>query len=339
MDRSQIEINSSTDQMETSAPPLASRIKNWTSNLIATALVCIIALLCGRQLISYYRIPPSIGSGATGIEEAWPILESCTLEFGDAPFQLSRNDISGSRDAIVSLLRKRCQQVLSSGASPATDSPGKEEQKLIDSSKQWTPLDEEPGQWRTFSVDRERNDQLMPPTVIGIRDNVTTESNSSPHSRMVVWGIALKKNSALEPNGVGHQDPDQDDHTSNDLLETSPADIWTAYVAKRASGRLSHLIPTGAKRTLSIKDTFGSEIIGFSGGEFEDAIAYFKQMAEQQSWQTVYSSEENGDSWHAKFDWNQDSSIQGIQVELNVNHNQTMRGVLMLQSQNGGAAN
>ncbi len=297
---------------------LGRRIVAWTSNLLATAVVMVIALVAGTQLVSYW-VPEESTAETSGFElaDAWPVFDACSLEFGAAPFELVREHATGGEDVVIRMLQDRCRRVLENNTLPAR-AIGPQEQKLIETSTQLTPIEQQSGKWRIFRSQKfpgegdleaqELSSQL--PLVLGIRDDCPDQSaESGMTSRLVVWGIALAG----------------DDET------------WTTYVGNAATKsnsahRQQNWIPRFSKRTLAISDQKGGALVGFVGGDVTEAIGFYNDLANQNGWTLASPWQESNEGWLARFTAGPDSSFAGIQVQLHVNHNQAMQGILLVQS-------
>ena len=297
---------------------LGRRITNWTSNLLATAIVIVIALVAGTQLISYW-VPNGARAEVADSElaDAWPALDACSLQFGAAPFELIREQMTGDEEAVKLQLQNHCRRVLEDDPLPAR-AIGPQEQKMIESSVELIPVEQRAGKWRIFHSQKfavesdggqaELSSQL--PIVLGIRDDCPDQSSESGMtSRLVVWGIAL----------------------------AGEDETWTTYVGKSApQTSLAKLpqnwIPANSRRTLAISDKNGGSLIGFVGGPIEEAIDFYDRLATENGWTLSSPWQKSNKTWVARFTPQADSPVAGIQVQLHLNHNEQSRGILLVQS-------
>jgi len=129
---------------------------------------------------------------------------------------------------------------------------------------------------------------------------------------MVVWGIAL---------------PNADEN-------------WTTFVSfadSSAAGGTSDLdfpIPDVSRKTLSMAGQDGNQLIGFSGGQINEAIAFYKQWASENNW-TEKSTRNTNQHWHQEYlPPESKTGIQagGIQVQLMVDSQDNLRGLLVVQA-------
>ncbi len=107
---------------------LGRRITAWTSNLLATAVVLVLALGIGRQLIAWYRVEPEAAHSAPldmtagSLDLSGADGKPLELEFGSLAHQLQRRVVHGSwRDARQALIAD-CREHLADrplGVTPA----------------------------------------------------------------------------------------------------------------------------------------------------------------------------------------------------------------------------
>ena len=337
---------SNPDQPVAGYSSVGKKITGWTSNLLATAVVIIIAITVGTQLISSFRWEEATAMEAMNSEYAkvWPTLESCALEFGETPFQLYRESAQCERPKIVSMLQEKCREALEQDAMPVGDITAKE-LKAIESlvnKSQASPIEQVEGRWRIFHIET-TDDRLNLPLVVGVRDDIASPTDSKSdgktigsNSRLVVWGLAMPGDSGLVARTTA---------TTGNADKKSPAirqadqavQNWTTFVARSApeseTDKLKRkLIPTKFRRTLAIANQNGTSMIGFKGQQPNHAIAFFDKMAADGAWNVTTPWQQTGETWSAQFKLPKESPLQGIQVQLHVNHNETVRGMLIVQS-------
>lgn len=290
---------------------LAKSISGWTSNLVVSAIVVVIALTFGSQLVSSW-VPGKSQSKSTGfdIRQSWPTLQACSLQFGDLPFQLTREIVEGSESEVSLFLQSRCQEELENHIQPV-GKIGQQESRLIRNSVDREPVGQAEGKWRIFLGPKLDRSQPLP-IAIGIRDNcqsssVTATNAGKFESRLVVWAMAM---------------PAEDNR-------------WTTFVAQASTLDstlgLDQFLPWNARRTISMVDPAGGSMIGFLGGEFESAIAYYKTMAEERNWKLEIERATDPNSWSARILPTKESKISGLQVQLTLDHNENLTGILLAQ--------
>ncbi len=355
--------NSSPEIMTPDSPTgfaiTGKKITNWTSNLIASAMVAIIALVAGSHLVSSLS-PLSSQPDELPIEaelnEAWPVLESCALQFGNSNVELQRDTINGTRGEVIEFLQAKCREVLqqdNAGLEAMRENEAQLATQFLET-QSMEPVEQHAGHWRIFHVENPKISSPLP-MVIGVRDNGTKDSLSSnsenktknktkkePASRLAVWGLALPQ--AASPDGTND--------TTDDTIKTPPQDdpdavpvsgTWTSFVGRSAvADELNQLkddlIPVQAQRTLAIAGGNGDSLIGFSGGKIADTTRFFDGLASKRSWKTAQPWHQSADSWTTSYELPKDSPARGIQVQLSLNHNQgshkkSLRGILIIRAQ------
>lgn len=284
---------------------LGARITGWTNNLLATSVVLIVALTVGTQLVSLWDTDASSNSDTTpSFQTSWPTMESCAIEFGNHPYTLSREPVHGSAQEVVSLLTQKCTDVLNSSPTPSQP-VGQSERRMIEESRHLKPLAEERGRWRLFQSKDPQGRDL--PMVIGIRDDCG--SKSSPHSRLVTWGIGI----------------------------ASTESEWTTFVCQTREGSANQQAPTQttwvpacSRRTLSIGDRHGSQLIGFQGGALEEIKRFYSRLSEKQGWSQP-DWVQNGTVWHAYLNSAEPQATGGIRIRMAPDHENRIRGLVVVE--------
>ena len=313
-----------------SSPTLSKRITGWTSNLLATAVVVILALTVGRQLVSYWSASDNVPASSSNLVEAWPILESCALQFGNSPYQLQRTQMMTTNEGVLDSLSQDCQRLLTEQAAPV-GRPTEAELKMIEASTGLVPLAEEKGEWRIFSVDQSVGGIELP-TVLGIRDDLRNEQGEA-ESRLVVWGMALKGQTIQPPDPVENKG-------SPDL---PAAANWTTYVCRSSDqNQIEVAIPSTSRRTMSISDSRGAQLTGFAGGSAEEAKQFFDDWSVDHQWRQIGAWQKSGETIMALFEANSDNpeSIgDGQQIRIRLSSDrETLRGLISVSPRSENSA-
>ena len=107
------------NHQSTSVAHLARRITRWSGNLLATAVIVILGLTFGRQIVTWWRgdEPPA----AMVDPAASPHLDQLTdpqtpllLTFGDMPYTFDRRVVSGDQSMALAELRRQCREAAES---------------------------------------------------------------------------------------------------------------------------------------------------------------------------------------------------------------------------------
>ena len=159
---------------------IGKRITNFTTNLLATSVITMVALVAGSHFVSSLRplTQATDDSISTELTNAWPVLESCALQFGESNIELQRDSLIGNREEVLGFLQSKCRDVLEQNLVP-TGEPLDNEASLVSEllkSNSVQPVQESPGQWRIFQIEKpELNSPL--PLDIRIRDDGPLPSN------------------------------------------------------------------------------------------------------------------------------------------------------------------
>lgn len=295
------------------------KVIRWTSNLIATGLVIAIVTTFGPELISsVLPAKTSIGVDKLDIVEDWPTFQQCNLEFGDVGYQLSRSRFSGELAGVFDLLEKRCREQLQNKIKPFGEI-GVQEKKFIAEQSGLKPVEVVPGKYRIFC---ERFKPMLAgfPTAIGIRDDcdegATMEESGmglSSHSRMAVWAMAM-------PAGDNQ---------------------WTIFLGtsatKESSDWIDRVIPTDAVKNISLSDKNGGAVIGFAGGNLNEAILFYR-LFEREHQCELKELEKTATSWSGSIMLTDVKKTLEVKIELTQPSGKELTGILMKKS-SGKTAN
>lgn len=294
--------SSQIERLPTQVDGLGSRITGWTNNLLATAVIVVIALTFGSYLVSNYQADEAPVISAS-IESLWPEMEACTLQFGDMPLQILRGEFSGDYAALMQYMEDQCRRELVTRPDP-TRELGDAETEMLNRLGTEKPADQDDGKWRIFHVANVPGSNQLP-QVVGIRDDCNNQSKL--HSRMVVWALAVPQTE----------------------------ESWTTYLGRSVTNDpeqkfVRSLIPVDAKRTMAISSGNNSAIIGFQGSEPDKIRRFYDELAQSKNWKLETPWKQSGDnSWTARFRAKLETGLRGIQVQFQSNHNRT-RGIIRL---------
>ena len=292
---------------------LAQRISGLTSNLIATAIILILALAGGREVISWWRAEPEKVTTAPEVSpsESWIIPnDSHALEFGDLPLTLRRDRIQGDRSVALEELRETCKRILKSGAI-AMGEIGPAERRLIENSRNRDPIEQEPGKWRLFQA------KEPIPMVVGIRDDCPPNAPSgNVQSRMVAWGMTVP---------------------SSESESSEP--VWTNYSCRfinrqpSTGQRINVPLPPGGTKTLSIEDVDGASVTGFKGQSPIETMEFFSDWAKQNGIEETKSWQAFRGAWRAEFAHKKPSQVK-IEIQLAIDGDRSVAGLITTSAVN-----
>jgi hypothetical protein len=272
--------SSSASASPTGYAGVARRLTSWTSNLLATAIVLVLALGGGRQMVRWYQeepLPPDRlnGSGPSIASMAEPL----ALELSGGGSILKRESLRGEQQAVLERLQRFCREVVTA-AEPPTQQGSNSEQRFLASLAERQPIDEAHGAWRIYSLPGAM------PIVVGVLETpslgpVSQPPLAEPLRRVLAWGIAV-------PSGQN---------------------AWVLYqhqlAADGVAGTLDELpipLPAGSHRTLTITGQGGERTIGIVGnGDAGDWQRHFDHHMKRQGWQSR-GWQAAGRGWHARYE-------------------------------------
>jgi hypothetical protein len=264
---------------------VAKKITSRTTDLLAMAIVLAASLTFGSQIIWWWQNdapPPSPAGNPALAPPGWEDgQQSVDLEFGDLPLALTRQTVVGDQPAAIEALVGHCRSIVQAAAAPAND-PDEAEIRLLERIADLTPIAQETGAWQVFVVD----DRF--PFVAAVTLAVSrrpTEKNAATDAdlsrRLICYGLAMP---------AGEQ-------------------LWTLLIVKGApagsnssAGSPDIPLPPGAARTLSLRDSQGSVLLGFAGKALaSEWITFYEDLAEARGWTRLTAWSAGNESWAARF--------------------------------------
>ena len=225
---------------------LARRISRWTTNCLLTAMLLVIALGFGREVLHWWHddAPPrpaaSAGSSAApGQPLAGRGLDSQVLAFGNQNWSIRRQEFSGSQAEVPAALLAFCRTAISN-ARPRGDAADAAEQDMLKRLAAEKPAAEEPGRWRLYQW------SAGSPIVVGIRSTQPGTNLAEPPYRVVIWGMAVP----------------------------TRANAWSLYVFQPGTAgsgaeqsNIEVPLPPGGRRLAMVRTADGSSITAFAADD------------------------------------------------------------------------
>jgi hypothetical protein len=293
---------------------LASRISSWTSKLILTGVILVAGLGFGRQVLRWWaaddpeRMPaPAMSAGdRDGLGDE--MLEH-VLQFGDSPWSIRRQLVSGSLAEASALLRRRCRAATESATTPEGP-PTDQERTFLASLEGMQPRQQEPGKWAMYQLDE------LVPMVVGVRArrNSSTLSGGSDIAqddrRVVTWGLAV-------PASEGN---------------------WTLYTFVGATptvgagpGGEPIPLPDGCRRTMSMRVAGGSGIVAFRGaGSPRPWKEFFDRHFENLDWKADGGWQRTGSLWSRRYAESNAAGAAAVEVQFGADASGRQRGLLVV---------
>jgi hypothetical protein len=233
--------------------PLSRRIIARTADILAMALVLIICLTMGREVLRWWQTEPPRISAAPKAVPAWGENgQPVELEFGELPFTMTRQTFSGDRTAVRKLLHERCRAaVLSESRLPTV--PDDQERSLLEKLAALKPLEEKAGAWKVIRV-------LDPfELTVSLR-------KSGDEWRVLAWGTAM---------------PMDADQWAVHLFAAGPS-------ASKIAGLPPVPVPPGSRKLVSLREARGGSLTGFLGtGPVQAWTQYYDNWFSSHGWKTT----------------------------------------------------
>jgi len=271
---------------------LAKRISSWTTRAVLSAIVVLAGLTFGRQVLRWWGEDSADGraparSGPAPDDLANPASPH-GFEFGDGRWTITRQEVRGSREEVLGLLRATCREAAQAAPDPGTtaeEPAGPAEIGLLKSLAGRTPVEQEPGQWQLYQLDEPiplvaaaRVGHIKPPEMTNASGGGPV---AQPALRVVAWGLALP---------MGDRD-------------------WVALgfrprgLPLRPEGPLAEVpLPPGSRKTLSVQAAGGGSVVSFQGDAGLEAwTTYYDTWSQQAGWTAARGWEQVGTTWRRRF--------------------------------------
>jgi hypothetical protein len=268
---------------------LARRIARFSGNLLATAVIIILGLTLGKQVLTWWNAPPAEVSVAP--RELAGQLDGFAdpglphqLAFSDMPLLFHRSVLVGDEEAALAQLRDECRRrvVADDGQ---TSMEIKVDQHVLERLATYEPVEQGDG-WRMV--------QHAGPviTVVAFRLSAATANRegsdaSQKVESVVSWGLGLR---ALETE------------------EEASSVRWTLFTCTGAGRQVdvdlhfSSPIPPGSRRTLAMQVEGGGALIGFAGqGAVSSNKEFFDESFSERGWSRTKAWRCVGSNWYAHF--------------------------------------
>ena len=286
---------------------LARRISRWTTNLLLTAMLLVIALGFGRQVLHWWHddTTPRATAGKDRSISSSGAADAEALSFGDQNWSIQRKEFSGPPGAVPAELVKFCRETIAD-APPRGDTPNAAEEDVLNRLVAEKPVAEEAGKWRLYQWSG------GVPIVIGTRSVPQSAAGTSlaktPY-RVVIWSVAA-------PAASG---------------------AWTLYVFQAggagsgtSQGMVQLPLPPGGHRLASI-GAAGNSITAFAADDGLDAPIrqFYDRWFAEHGWTAVSGWRQSATGWQARFELSDGSAATGVDVRLGSDPQGRCTGLLM----------
>jgi len=297
---------------------VSKRVSRFASNLLISAVILLVALVVGRQMIAWWRTSPPTTGGQNSPVQEQPLpgdpTRSHWLQIGNLPQTFSRQELAGTAEEALSQLRDQCRTAAQNTAPPI--GPVKpHEAKLLAQVAQLSPVESEAEHWSLY---QHRGPVLLVVAVRTVNDENRASRNHEvvdPGVRVVSWGLGF-------PGLAG--DPNAEIKS------------WTLLTCDTASesvdgvkSLLSRLpVPPDAQRTLALAVAEGGGRVGFVGaGSIGPWRQFYDDWFAQNSWSTESEWRNTGAVWHARF---RDDRSGRVDVQILADETNGNAGMLVI---------
>jgi hypothetical protein len=292
---------------------VAKRISSWTTNCLFSALILVLGLAFGRQVLVWWgsdeaeplASPPQLAMTDGLGDDRRPHL----LQFGDSPWAVRRQTITGTRSEAAAALRAVCRESTVSSALPP-ETAGSEESRFLDSLDGRTPVDGKPGQWMLFEMEGGF------PLAAGVRTRAAEDGlgDESPVAdlpgRVVTWGIAVP----------------------------TAERTWTLYTFCPDSGEGGPLagltdieLPPDSTKTISIQVAQGGAIVAFeTPAKTSASMDFFDRQFRRRGWTAEGTWQSLGKSRHGRYVEASTGPARTVDVRLTTTDRGETAGLLFI---------
>jgi hypothetical protein len=305
---------------ESSIPPsptsgfadIARRIRGRTTDILAIVIVVVFGLSFGGRIVEWWATDPESMDSASSLPPGgtmpWDAPGSnVSLEFGNHPYTIERQTLSGSRQQALEALLRTARPLVKETVQPLSGET-KGESSLLARVAQLDVSEEEPGVWQLFMIDRPL------PMVVGVRHFGGKPTNNNAKSaavamrRVVCWGLAFPF------SGNGWR-----------LLVFHPSGVRRETLP----GLPKVQLPKTARRILLLRDARGGALIGFEGtGSGREWARHFDNWFDKHDWHHETTWSRNGSSWNGRFHDGTQPNTGHIEIQFSSTNEAQWTGLL-----------
>lgn len=175
-------------ESQTGVGAIAVRISRWTTNLLLSAVIVLVALVLGGKLLNLWRpIPPAPQVSDFALPNALDVFDdpqmAVQLDFGDSPVSIFRQQTTSDREEAVQQLLATCGRQLTDCV-PPDEPPGESERFLLQNVKMHAAVERPTADTALYRLGKSF------PMAVGIR-SMQIGDNGTSVDRVVVWGLAV----------------------------------------------------------------------------------------------------------------------------------------------------
>jgi hypothetical protein len=293
---------------------LAAQISSWTTRCLLSAIVLLVGLLFGLQVLRWWREDPSqqtvlLPEATRNDSRLTDPAVTHFFGFGDSTWSLARRSLSGSRLEATRELKALCVELTPTAGLPPGEI-GPEERRLLDRIARMPPAAEEQGKWQVYAIDGPY------PMAAGTRpaggEQTTSARNqvAAEGSRVVTWVVAVPS------------------------AETE----WTLYAFHSpapSNGPLPGLseipLPPESARLLSMRAESGGAIVAFKGAaQTNGCKKFYDRWFLARGWSAAGPWRASGGGWHQQYGGPGGPRAGSVEIRLGPDGQGGMNGLVFV---------
>lgn len=275
---------------------VAERVAGRATNLFASGLVLILAVLLGREMLSAWASKSQSKHSAGTIEQPYRTLSPAIrsrnwMAFGDHSGTLMRSEVRGDAAAAMDQLRRDCRRV----AGDTWHMPVRSTKRLhpwLKMLRENSPVERSPDKWALYGM------QQPLPMIAALEDrnalvNDDLEDQIASDSwGIICWGLAIP----------------------SDAQPVAKATAWNSFVfsparSKGLAGSMGIELPAGCERLVAIQDG-DSLLAGFSSNvEPAELAARWDSCQLKDGWRAIGDWQVTGSAWHRRYEHSLGKSV------------------------------
>jgi hypothetical protein len=287
-------------------------VSRWTTNLIVSGMILVLALGLGREIVCWWRVDPAAvapGVGALDLGSSDPF-GPFTLEFGDAPYTIEQQAGRGDRKQAIEQLLAGCRIAAERGHLP-TEPPAEAEQRLLESTAALEPLEVYRPQAGTLAGVRFYGPAAGLPLVVGVAsiDLPAAPPTAAQSLPAAADSSKAAQKSAPQPAAGSQLGASRDRVLVWGIAAPAGPQAWSLYTFRLSQPSAIPLadmpsvrLPPASARTMSLRDARGETLVGFAGhGATEDWRGFFAADLGRASAVLADKWQLTGGVWHARY--------------------------------------
>lgn len=275
---------------------LARRVSALATNVLATALVLLLGLVVGREVIGLWRADDEVASSETIRDVAAQPSEPrpAVAQFGAQGPPLELRTVQGDRKAAIVALREMCRSAIAAQGNPSSQPVTAEERRLLSTVTNMAPSESTP-----------HGEIYELPGAVPVVVAITGQT--SEQRRVAYCGLALS------PAAGG----------------------WSLYGIRwqqrgDESKKAAVPLPPQTQRVMSLATDATATTLVFTGaGPAEAWQAFYRSAATDRAWRTLRDWQRSGYDWQASYEQQDaESLVRRFDIQLSSDPLGRWRGLI-----------